>query len=608
VNVPAVHGATTANTQGEVHVGIAAAICFVFGLWCLAFVQAAGDGSWYFYARATLDGARLYSDLHLVLQPVFVLVNALGISLFGDSFIGQKLIFVAVLAGYIYFAAALVARAPASSLMKALLLLTFFFTSVRFEAYRFDDYHAFKDLLVLALVKFSLDYLESDSRGTWVKSSVVGVCLGLVLLTRINDGAAMLVAVSLLYVARRHPAGGRHYLVAMASMLVTAAVVFVAIGETPASWARSSIFAAAAAKGGGSGLLAYPVELVGASLAAVFRTDLPELAGLLLRVLLAAALAYWFLQADSRGRRIVRGALSLTVYGLLQWRFRYVDTITPFIPVVLLVLLAFCAMRTLRWFRAWREGNEAPGAYDREIMLLVPLALFFSGSMSSGGDFKSLSFPFALTLLVWGVAFDGLRVDRMPGLVAAAVFAQFAVFGLDYKLNNPYSWHSYRVAALTDPRVVLTTPALGRLPIEPGLNDFIQPVCGIVQRPGSTLLSLPFPYANYYCGLPPWKGYVQTFFDTSTKATIDGLLAELDAGPPQYILYQRQMINLRDHEIIYNAGRALPQRTLDEYILRRVEAGDWMVVLTSVYGSTTTQTESLWLLIETSEPVARPQQ
>lgn len=240
------------------------------------------------------------------------------------------------------------------------------------------------------------------------------------------------------------------------------------------------------------------------------------------------------------------------------------------------------------------------------MLFLVPLAPFLSGSISSGGGIRGLYFPFAMVLVVWGLAFDGLRVDRLAGALGAFALVQLALFGFFYKLNNLYTWQGYRAAALTDPRIVTTTVTLGRMPIEPGLLALIAPVCAVVRGADSSLLSLPFPYANYVCGVPSWKGYVQTFFATSSKATIDGLMADLNAEPPKYILYQRQLVNLARHERLYNGSNPLPHRALDEYIARRITAGDWKVVAATAYGiDSATGTWNLWLLIEPSWPGGR---
>jgi hypothetical protein len=76
---------------------------------------------------------------------------------------------------------------------------------------------------------------------------------------------------------------------------------------------------------------------------------------------------------------------------------------------------------------------------------------------------------------------------------------------------------------------------------------------------------------------------VQTFFDTSTRPSIDRMITELDKDPPQWIVYQRQMKILTLHEKIYNHGKPLVQRDLDRMIMQKIATGQWQVVAKSNY-------------------------
>jgi hypothetical protein len=134
--------------------------------------------------------------------------------------------------------------------------------------------------------------------------------------------------------------------------------------------------------------------------------------------------------------------------------------------------------------------------------------------------------------------------------------------------------------------------------IEKSHLEFIAPVCQAISAGSAgnrNLLSLPFPYANYFCSVPPWHGYVQTFFDTSSRQTIDALMGDLEREPPQWIFYQRQLEVLHSHELALNAGNPLPQRALDTLITARVQSGEWKVVL----AEHPADTSSNWYLIRT---------
>jgi hypothetical protein len=53
----------------------------------------AGDGGWFLYSKEILLGKGMYTQLEMTAQPIFPLVNVLAISIFGNSLIGQKIIF-----------------------------------------------------------------------------------------------------------------------------------------------------------------------------------------------------------------------------------------------------------------------------------------------------------------------------------------------------------------------------------------------------------------------------------------------------------------------------------------------------------------------------------
>ena len=147
-------------------------------------------------------------------------------------------------------------------------------------------------------------------------------------------------------------------------------------------------------------------------------------------------------------------------------------------------------------------------------------------------------------------------------------------------------------------------PDYGPMIIDKDLLQMIQPVCKKIRDRGSDheLLSLPYPGANYFCAIPPWHGYVQTFFDTASKQTIERLMGELNSSAPKWILYQRQLTTLRLHEVVYNQGNPLQQRYLDQLIEQKIGEGEWRVVYTSNLGSSRQWGQlwdNDWMLIQT---------
>lgn len=117
-------------------------------------------------------------------------------------------------------------------------------------------------------------------------------------------------------------------------------------------------------------------------------------------------------------------------------------------------------------------------------------------------------------------------------------------------------------------RMLVQHPRYGPILTEKSVYRFSDKICSVIaERSASAqreLLSVQFSYANYYYGNAPWKGCVQTFFDTSTKAAIDSMIQMLRNSPPEWVLYQRQLWNLRRHEMVYNNGGRLAHRDLDD--------------------------------------------
>ena len=81
---------------------------------------------------------------------------------------------------------------------------------------------------------------------------------------------------------------------------------------------------------------------------------------------------------------------------------------------------------------------------------------------------------------------------------------------------------------------------------------------------------MPFSFVNYYCDVPVWQGFVQTFFDTTTERTIKNLIHLLSTNPPEFILYQRQLEVLSLHEKAFNDSLPIPHRDLDNFILNNI--------------------------------------
>lgn len=171
--------------------------------------------------------------------------------------------------------------------------------------------------------------------------------------------------------------------------------------------------------------------------------------------------------------------------------------------------------------------------------------------------------------------------------------ALISIEGGVLRTMRPYGWHSYNIPNFFEKRIVVKDPVNGPHVLSRDLAKLILPVCAEVKG-ADELLSIPFSFSNYYCHKEPWRNYIQTFFDTASASQIDRLIQDINNAPPQYIFYQRQLENLSAHEEVFNNGRPLRQRALDELIVRNVNQKKWEVVYKSdLYPP------SVWLLIKT---------
>jgi hypothetical protein len=174
------------------------ACCMLFGLAMIAQTQASGDGGWTWYATLMRGGKHLYRDLHLALQPLYVLETAWFLGLLGKGWLASKAPAVLHLVAYCAGLLLLVRRSELSDGEKAVVLGCGFFVSICFEAYRFDDYHVLADCFALyCLVALLRVQTAPSPRAVHLLGAVLGVLCGLTLTTRVNDGAALLVAVAI---------------------------------------------------------------------------------------------------------------------------------------------------------------------------------------------------------------------------------------------------------------------------------------------------------------------------------------------------------------------------------------------------------------------------
>jgi len=536
--------------------------CVLFGLALIANVQLTNDGGWFWYASSLLNGKRLYSNLHLSLQPFFVLETAWFLSLLGKGWLVSKVPTVLNLIAYALGYRLISRYADWSDWQMAIVTGAAFFVSICSGLERFDDYHTLTDCFQIYSILLLL-VLQSITtvRRTFYLSVALGVLTGFAITTRVNDGAALMlavaIAISCMAPLRRLAAVG----IFCASAAVTALLVVRSTGDTLHAYLDNSIFKAAGSKGGTAGVLSNPIRLPWNTLLALNsrQVDGPIL------YCLGIALAWTFLILPSARTRFAKekakAAIGLILIllplhhfaGVLQdFRFIWdVSTITVFI------IYGFGFIAFIRYLR-WAFTDKRASTWNRrEILLLVPLGQLMSSSMSSGGFHYMIYGPPAVLMLLTPIASPVPVKSPSSKSIFMAVVTVMLCYALVYKIRVPYSWHSYEAELMFTDRQWYRHPLYGPMIIQTDTLNFIEPVCKQVgmNNTDQELLSMPYGYANYFCGIPPWHDYIQTQFDTVSQQTMEKLLQELSADPPKWILYERQLHNLRIHEEVYNQGR-----------------------------------------------------
>lgn len=564
--------------------------CVAFGITMIINTQLACDGAWYWYADLLHHGQHLYSDLHVVFQPLPALEAGAWISLVGKGWMTSKILAVLTLIVFLSAISLLAAKNQWTDLEKALLIMSGFFIGIHFEAYRFDDYHVVSDISYLfamaLLLALSKDDGEKPARRVLI-AGTLGLLAGITIENRITDGAGLLVcsfvALALL---------GKRMFTSLALFCAVAVVTVLCIvsltGDSLRAYLASTVLHAAGPKGGATHVMVRPLLLLGNSL--VYVADWSHVVVILLVFVTVASWTFLVQPSFRAGDRRLRRRAILGVVAICASVYLLIPSLTQggiivvltavFVPLFYVLAL----LVTFRLFRKLVAGNWRSNRIYKEVVIFLPFALLLAGALSSGGVHLGLYGPIAFLSLILPVIFPAAFRRRWLKSSFLVTIGLMAISGASAKVLDPASWQSYRSFPMFSHRLLIDHPVYGPMVIDNELHHFVERTCAIVKRrPNPDLLSIPLPYANYYCAIPPWNGFVQTFFDTAGKDVIDNLMSKLEASPPFWILYQRQLDMLVGHEVLYNGGKRLPQRDLDEFIVRKVRSGQWVVVDSAPY-------------------------
>ena len=559
--------------------------CFVFGILSILNIHSLNEGLWFWYARLISGGHRLYADMHLPLQPLFVLLNVWTLELLGIGWLAFKSLAVAQLFAYCVGLLLVADLAPWKDGQKAIVIASVFGMTMGTTFFRFDDFHITSDCLELYAIYLLLRISnEVRQRNNLIQAALLGTLCGLSLTNRLNDGAALFVAcgfVLLFLIPSRKILSLSIFCIA--GLLTVLAVVSLT-GDSIHDWALNSIIRAAAIKGGTGHALYGPFQ-VSLKIFYFLLTTRHMLINLIYDAILATVcvlMQRYGRRPDGRlwGSRIAAGVAFIALTLPLVYKQALVGlpqaSIATLGALISWVLAIWVLVRLLLSLSPSKPANRDP----RELILLIPFLQMMGMAVTSG---KSTLWGYSTVaaLLILLPICSPIKLQRKWQQTAYVAVAGLIVFSaLITKTANPYTWLHFTNRPLFVDRQWYRHPIYGPMYIERDQLQFVRSVCDDISKDGppKELLSITYPYANYFCNVPPWHGYVQTWYDTSSKLTIDNLVNELQISPPQWIIYQREPDTMLLHEKVFLDGRPLPHRTLDHLIMDRIVDGKWTVV------------------------------
>lgn len=569
--------------RSSVYRSLGIVFCFLLGMGMIINNQFSGEATWFWYTVYFHQGAKLYSQLHLVVQPLFILEMDAWTRLFGTRALVVQIPSVIHLALLCSGLALLMRESDWPDWQQGIAVASAFVLWMAGGSYRFDDYHVTTEIFALYSLILLLKLAKAQRVERYLQTSTaLGLLCGLTVTTRINDGAALWLAIvlSLLVLVRKRKLAA--ILLFMSVMVPTILVVVRLTGDSFHSYIFSTLIRAAGSKGGSGSIFAAPILL----LRNCFRIQL-ERKWILpwLVVLLACGVLvrrYW---KDSLaavvGVQLALAAVAFAITSRVREGQLLTGTLVQFLVILLTISSYLLAAFLIVRFAMSRFASGRVEWDRREVVALVPLGLLASiATSSAGGPLSAYYSPLSMLMLLITILQPRRKQMSWANGSWMTMCVLLLIAGTTAKVYMPYFWNNEKGPPMFTNRQWYEHPIYGPMYIEKDKLQFMTAICSYMGPIGSQqqLLSLPFSYPNYFCAVPPWHGYVQTFFDISTRSTIDGLIEQLQTDPPEWVVYQRQLGSLAAHEKSFNHGQPLPQRDLDQLMMKKIETGQWELV------------------------------
>ncbi|MFN2472643.1 MAG: hypothetical protein ABR588_01800 [Sphingomicrobium sp.] len=556
---------------------------FLFGICLIANAQVPSNGTWDLYARLMGGGARLYSDLRLPLQPLFVLMTYGWQQLLGDSSLASQVPAVLDLGLFTAGFYLLARRGLWRGWQKTVVFLGAASVAIAFNWYLFNDYRVLTDVANLYSILVLLHLLDrpASSPIRWIYSLALGILSGLSFTTRANDGLLLMLSVAAILF---HSFPGQRLRIVplfFGGAVATALSVIALTGDSLISYGRYSLLSSPASKGGIGQVILSPFLLAGDLVSTLLQPTVLTCAAIFAAAAALPVLWVRTVPVERASRRqwlIALGAIVVATFecfviGFFN-RIAFDCVATVVAPMLILPLILVSLWGALGVIHVVKIDNR------RSLLFLVPFGALVAGGMSTGGKVLGLYGPVGLFMVIVPIVFTLQRRVRWARGFALSIYALLAMAVIVGKVQHPLLWQNYRAKPMFTGRALVDHPLYGPMIVDRVNSRFFAEACRTIRTSEATpeLLSMPYSYANYYCGIEPWGRNVQTFFDTTNPATIRTIGKGLATKPPAWILYERQLNILRVNEVAYHHGGRSHYRDLDEYIEGQVVRGHWTIV------------------------------
>jgi 4-amino-4-deoxy-L-arabinose transferase-like glycosyltransferase len=541
------------------------------------------EGWWETYGYLYNSGLRPYRDFDLAYTPLFTIVNAGLLRVFGDSFFALRLFGVAVfLVAVLALQAALDRVFSARTAAVATLASTVFMISQpQFIA---KDYHVYQlGLVSLALLAHLVlaDAERHGARARVVGSVLLGATVCLVFVLKQNVGALLLAAfgLSVLLVERERP-GARA--LAFAAGAVLPLLVLLPI-VTSADWRQ----------------LLLSNDAKGDMATVLLRFWHPEN-----RSHLASALpifaVYLFVfhavQEPARWRSFWRdGAVAL-------WRRRGFRLAAFLVPLVIVAISGNAIRRTMQeWIIPLTLAVVAISVHQLAVAVIgrrpmvgplalvgLPLlALAYANTTTAAFDVTALQIPVAFAI-GYVLSVVQTHAGTRAWALVAAVFVIVVPELVAAKLRHPYQWWGHVQAPISAARSETAYPQLAGIYVGPSQARVIDAIKQDVDRYSRSRKDVFFfnvPVLYWLHGkLPPFRTVVH-WFDVISSRQMNDELRALEAAPPRLVVaLEPPPRAFKVHRVMKNQLR-MPQEDFWSLMDRWVAEGRYRMVRSVVLPS-----------------------